>query len=142
MNWKHSSAAMKHATDGISNTILAGEGIRRDGEGTWGEIGGYWGGAPHGAWGFITEEPPNTPLFDCLYNCKNYTQENAPCKGTSATGADQCTGEKYNFARSYHTGGAQFLLGDGRVQFISDFVNRTTFQNLGSRDDGQVLGTF
>ncbi len=137
-----SKTKIRDVTDGTSNTIMGGEGIRRQGTGGWGEIGGYWGGSPHGSWGFTTEEPPNTPLFDCLYSCKTYTDTNAPCKGTFATGADQCTGSKYNYSRSYHEGGAQFVMADGRVRFISENVDRTTFQNLGARADNQVLGEF
>jgi prepilin-type N-terminal cleavage/methylation domain-containing protein len=137
-----SSIGIRDVLDGTSNTVMAGEGIRRNGSSTWGEIGGYWGGSPHGSWGFTTEEPPNTPLYDCLYDCKTYTQTNAPCKGTNATGADQCTGSKYNFARSHHTGGAQFVMGDGRVRFISENIDRTTFQNVGGRADGQLTGDF
>lgn len=43
---------------------------------------------------------------------------------------------------SYHTGGAQFLLGDGSVQFLSENIDYETYCNLGDRSDGQVLGEF
>lgn len=43
---------------------------------------------------------------------------------------------------SYHTGGAQFLLGDGSVQFLSENMDYTTYCNLGDRSDGQILGEF
>ena len=33
-------------TDGTSNTLLASEGIIRNGTGAFGELGGYWGGGP------------------------------------------------------------------------------------------------
>ncbi|MFY9251937.1 MAG: DUF1559 domain-containing protein [Fuerstiella sp.] len=43
---------------------------------------------------------------------------------------------------SYHTGGAQFLLVDGSVQFLSENMDYETYCNLGDRFDGQVIGEF
>ncbi len=43
---------------------------------------------------------------------------------------------------SDHTGGAQFLLGDGSVRFISENVDMTTYARLGTVADGNVLGDF
>ncbi|MBI1312440.1 DUF1559 domain-containing protein [bacterium] len=43
---------------------------------------------------------------------------------------------------SWHTGGAQFLLCDGSVRFISENVDSTTFINLTRRTDGQTVGAF
>jgi prepilin-type N-terminal cleavage/methylation domain-containing protein len=43
-------------------------------------------------------------------------------------------------ARSRHPGGAMHALGDGAVRFISDTVNLTTYQALGSADAGDVVG--
>ncbi|WP_390643693.1 H-X9-DG-CTERM domain-containing protein [Gimesia benthica] len=34
------------------------------------------------------------------------------------------------------------LLADGAVRFISSNIDRGTFQNLGNKKDGQVLGEF
>jgi prepilin-type N-terminal cleavage/methylation domain-containing protein len=44
--------------------------------------------------------------------------------------------------RSMHTGGVNAVLGDGSVRFISNNVDLLTFQRLGARNDGQVLGDF
>ena len=43
---------------------------------------------------------------------------------------------------SHHSGGAQFLLGDGTVRFISENVNLTTYANLATIADGNVIGAF
>jgi len=43
---------------------------------------------------------------------------------------------------SSHKGGAQFVLGDGSVRFISENLNQTIFQRLANRADGQVIGEF
>lgn len=44
--------------------------------------------------------------------------------------------------RSRHTGGAQFLLADGSVRFLSENIHHPTYQHLGGRADGQVIGEF
>jgi prepilin-type N-terminal cleavage/methylation domain-containing protein len=43
---------------------------------------------------------------------------------------------------SMHTGGAHFLIGDGSVKFVSDNVDRFTYRNLGTINDGNQLGDF
>jgi prepilin-type N-terminal cleavage/methylation domain-containing protein/prepilin-type processing-associated H-X9-DG protein len=43
---------------------------------------------------------------------------------------------------SYHTGGAQFVLADGSVRFISENVNLALYANLGNRADMEIIGEF
>ena len=43
---------------------------------------------------------------------------------------------------SAHAGGAHFLLCDGSVRFITENIDLPTYENLGSKADGQVLGSF
>jgi len=43
---------------------------------------------------------------------------------------------------SAHTGGAQFVLADGSVRFISENINLTTYRNIAERADGQTVGDF
>ena len=43
---------------------------------------------------------------------------------------------------SWHAGGANFLLGDGSVRFISEKLNYQTYINLGTIADGTVIGEF
>lgn len=45
-------------------------------------------------------------------------------------------------ASSYHVGGANFLLGDGSVRFISDNINFQTYNYLGGKSEGQVVSEF
>ncbi|MCL2119205.1 MAG: DUF1559 domain-containing protein [Planctomycetaceae bacterium] len=40
---------------------------------------------------------------------------------------------------SHHTGGANFLFGDGGMRLISNSIDLTVLQNLGHRDSGQVV---
>lgn len=44
--------------------------------------------------------------------------------------------------RSFHTGGANFVLCDGSVRFIDENISMETYRNLSSMQDGEVLGEF
>ena len=43
---------------------------------------------------------------------------------------------------SMHTGGAQFLMGDGAVRFLSENLDMTTYRHLSRVGDGNLLGDF
>ncbi len=131
--YRRSQTSFAGIIDGSSNTLLASEGIARgsaNANGGWGGAGAYWGGAPHGGYGFTTLEPPNSPLPDRMYKCKSTTWLQAPCTSTAGTN------DHRNFARSYHPGGANFALADGSVRFISETINLTTYHALGTRREG------
>ena len=51
-------------------------------------------------------------------------------------------GRGFYAARSLHTGGANFLLADGSVRFMSENIDLTLCRNLHSRNGGEVLGEF
>jgi hypothetical protein len=44
--------------------------------------------------------------------------------------------------RSYHTGGAHFLLGDGTVKFISENINSKIYNALASRAGEETIGEY
>lgn len=135
---RQEARGMKDAVDGTSNTLLVSEGILRGTIAAWGELGGYWGGAPHGSFGFSTGEAPNTTVPDRVYSCGTTTFPMAPCENGNADGLPG----RWNFARSYHPGGVQAALADGSVRFVSNSVNRQTWRNLGNRNDRGPLGEF
>ena len=139
--YRDSSIKLRDVTDGLSNTVFAGErspnlsdavwpgampgsahyarppfgSIGSGGPGTNWDSGGSYVGAHSGPSIYefpIVIHPPNSPLGH--------------------------TDQMY----SQHAGGAHILLGDGSVRFIIDSVNLSTWSALCSRNSGEVLGDF
>ncbi len=44
------------------------------------------------------------------------------------------------YAGSYHPGGAQFVMTDGSVRFVTQNINMTIYQGLATRANGEVVG--
>jgi len=51
-------------------------------------------------------------------------------------------GHVWHAARSRHPGGANVVLCDGSVRFVSETIETETWHGLGSRNGGEVLGDF
>jgi prepilin-type N-terminal cleavage/methylation domain-containing protein/prepilin-type processing-associated H-X9-DG protein len=107
-------------TDGLSNTLAVGESLPSQHDHLTNN--GWWHynfGAAHAT----TIIPINTRT-----------------DGTDCTSTTQST--NYNWALSWgfksrHTGGANFVLGDGSVTFVRQSIDHRTYQLLGCRNDGQ-----
>jgi prepilin-type N-terminal cleavage/methylation domain-containing protein/prepilin-type processing-associated H-X9-DG protein len=130
-------------TDGLSNTIVIGERSSTNAGASSMAIGdAMWAGVsadttPIGMASAIADA--YYPPFNGVAVGGN-TAANVNCTSATATG-------------SYHTGGAQFLMGDGSVRFISSNVNSIiptgtpmiptgTFQKLAVINDGFPVGDF
>lgn len=138
----NSKVRIRDVTDGTSNTIAVSElkyrltnsigPSHQDSRGTW----------AYGAMGsniFSTRTGPNSAAADHVWGCRNYPQEGMPC---TQGGSSSSTAPTYSAARSYHTGGVHGVMADGSVRFFSENINLPTWQVLGSRGDGEVLGEF
>ncbi len=128
------AANIRDITDGTSNTILMGE-VR----GWCSDALGYWPPNQGGGWAdseslwFSTTAPINFPT--CPGENGNPIVSVAGCR--SANNWNTSMGFK-----SLHVGGAQFLMCDGAVRFVSQNIDHTTYQMLGDRWDGYPLGEF
>jgi len=126
---------MASITDGTSNTILVGESIPiqhdhlqqwtyNNSTGEWNQ-GNWWhfnGGASH----VTTIIPINGYRTD----------------GTTACDPVRDRSDNWNKSwgfKSRHSGGANFLFGDGAVRFLRDSIDMRTYQLLGCRNDGQSV---
>lgn len=155
----NSKIGIRNMVDGTSNTVVVGE--RK-----FFELSGRRVGTST-IWAGVRNALPGTTIFG---NSVAFTVGNMVSKinqipgisggGSSAEAAHCCFGlndagqiegggsgqlladSTWHGFSSDHTGGAQFLLGDGSVRFISENVDMTTYQRLGLVADGQVLGDF
>ena len=143
--YEDSKHNLRDLTDGTSNTFMVGE------------TKFYGNGAPAGPAGTFYWDPslyarvqagiPTADGPECIARA-GQVRINPPMLTASAL-------DLRNSFSSLHTGGAQFVFGDGSVRFISQSINHTgityaqfttggatllgTFQRLCGRDDGQVV---
>ena len=47
----------------------------------------------------------------------------------------------YANAQSNHSGGVNFLMGDGSVKFVKNSISRTTWWALGTKAGSEVVGS-
>lgn len=141
------AAKMRDFTDGTSNIFLVGE--------SWGGS-RYKTSTHYGPWGLSgihtsihgravaaaitsTSGGCNNPTLDVCYNYSN-----TPARfGINADYSQNGTNLAYAWGfSSGHEGGAQFLLGDGTVRFVSENIDYKTFCILNFIHDGQTVGEF
>jgi prepilin-type N-terminal cleavage/methylation domain-containing protein len=118
---KHISR-IRDTTDGTSNTLAIGEKYRRDVDSNLQvQITGEYHGAQ---WVGVA---PDLRISACV----------GQLGSTGSTFA--VNGASINAFASKHAGGAQFLLTDGSVRFISENADQNTLSYLGTMNDGQVV---
>ncbi len=128
----NSKTKIRDMTDGSSNVIFVGEKTTKDESGSGGlaNAGGIWiGGSNEAAWrgGIDTGDCLMLVGLGYLIN-----------QGSAGAGTDA---QRYS-ASSVHVGGAHFVFGDGRVQFLSENIDGATYTNLGKISDGVTLGEY
>jgi hypothetical protein len=133
---------MRDITDGTTNVFLIGEQSdwlydinnnlnRYDGRSSGGGLYNY-------GW----------PMGTCCGSAWNQERQfslttiNSPINSKKTAG--QLDGDlSANFPiQSAHTGGAQLLVGDGTVRFVSENINYSIFQMLCTKDDNQQVGQY
>jgi prepilin-type N-terminal cleavage/methylation domain-containing protein/prepilin-type processing-associated H-X9-DG protein len=114
MLYASSRHRLTDARDGTSNTFLIGESI--------------YGG---GVWATSAKQ-------DSCALVRNLAATEERINLYRAPGS---TYESRGFS-SYHTGGANFVMVDGSVQFIRETIDINVYRSLGQREDGLPLGGF
>ncbi len=116
-----SRTRLADVVDGLSNTIFVSEVPDSGGD----AMGGFSAGADRKAMfsGGADSNPP-TEMSEFLI---------------AAEGNDPINGGAEEAAGSWHTGGAQFAMGDGSVQFLSENMDMKTYQALSTRAEGEVV---
>jgi len=128
--------------DGLSNTLLIGETVVAENSyiqrgGDFAYQGGNWAFGNGGNNIATTLVPINYKLTPKSY-CHLDNSNNPPNpKGDPARSVDNWALE---FAfKSRHSGGANFVFGDGSVHFVGETIDHKTYQLLGCRNDGQAV---
>jgi prepilin-type processing-associated H-X9-DG protein len=80
--------------------------------------GALWADGAYNCGLYNNVRPPNSPRMDCV----------------------QHSNPAWKAARSKHEGGVNALLGDGSVRLVRDGINLATWQAMGTRVGGEVLG--
>ncbi len=122
---------MRDFVDGLSNTIMLGEMVV---PATNDKRGGIFNACQSNSF-ISTRYPPNTTVPDNVQATVCANSVFTPC-------LDQVGGNLNASSRSMHTGGAHQLLGDGSVRFVSNNIDTLTFNYLGTRAGGEVVGDF
>jgi len=112
--------------DGSTNTLLLGEGVSKVNASL-----GWMSGTR--ATLRNASAPPNASAIDPA------TGQPLPALAGANDAADPAFVGSFS---SPHAGGAQFLMGDGSVKFISNNIAPEIFQHLGNRRDGELVGDF
>ena len=151
--YRDSAIALREITDGTSNTLAVGEVC-------WAQAqNGRFYGAVDFQTGYALDGTGNNPQSQ-RFMATTQDAMNLPVLTTPPPNGNAA--ERNDAFSSQHVGGAQFVLCDGSVRFISENIQHTThlwvaadpynranngtgygtYQRLGSRADGLVLGEF
>jgi prepilin-type processing-associated H-X9-DG protein len=134
--YRNSRTRMADVTDGLSNTIVAGERSSNHAPSTWtGAVAG--GRCP--AWMATQPPAPYAPPPGPAYDNADFGEALvlAHCNATHLPNADFPIFDPDTFY-SYHPQGANFLFGDGSVHFLRSSINPATYQALATIAGGEV----
>ena len=127
--------SIAEVTDGLSNTLFVGErssksaiqplGVTLPGVCTW--VGALPGG-------LLNEETPALFVLGHTGTPSDAHKPNTPQSNNGFFHVEDYT--------SKHSGGVNFLFGDGSVRFITDSIDGQTWVKLGTRQGGEVPGDY
>jgi prepilin-type N-terminal cleavage/methylation domain-containing protein len=139
--FRNSSVRLGDVTDGLSNTVSAGERTPYLADAVWA---GVVPGAKHYSYNQFASSGTGGPGIN-YDNAGSYVGANS---GPSIYESPQIIHPPNSPVghtdqmHSQHVGGAHISLGDGSVRFISENVNLGLWQSLCSRSGGEVFGDY
>jgi len=135
--YRNSHNNIANVTDGLSNTIVAGERSSNHAPSTW--TGAVTGGRCP-AWMANQPPAPYTPPPGPPYDNADFDEAFvlSHCNATHLPNADFPIYDPDTFY-SYHPAGANFLFGDGSVHFLSSGIDPFTYQYLSTIAGGEAL---
>lgn len=132
--FSNSAIKFRDITDGTSNTFAYTERTTiKVGRG--------------GTWAAVRTDAGSNPAYFCGTNGFEALRDGLV---PTRNGWSVINGSGYQFGpSSLHTGGAHFVMADGAVRFVSENIDAgrntaplSTYQKLGVRNDGEVVGEF
>jgi prepilin-type N-terminal cleavage/methylation domain-containing protein len=139
------SARMEDITDGTSNTIAFGESTQSIGTAKQKGVVNVDHSAAWAAYTWVSNfvnvhpDPVQSHVNNGRYAINGFRDKIAYTGGTYTS--DQAS-HHGGAASSRHTGGAQFVMGDGAVRFVSENIDISTYAYLHFLADGEVIGDF
>jgi prepilin-type N-terminal cleavage/methylation domain-containing protein len=131
-----SSVGFSRVADGLSNTIFVGESRTEPGFVKDGQAMDYWYlGSPQADPCACDGGTGGTEFSEFVGTTQAKINARLHTPAVHGTVMELAFG-------SYHNGGAFFLFGDGRVQFLSDFIDDRTYRALSTRDANDDTGEF
>jgi len=131
---------IQYITDGSSNTLLMSEVIFGiDSSPTQGDDRGDIYNDDQICTMFMGYIPPNSTYPDVTGHaaCSYPYLQNPPCRGTQNNGTDPV----YGAARSFHPGGVNACMADGRVAFFKNSISLQVWAALSSAQGGEVISS-
>ncbi len=132
----NSKTQFRDISDGASNTAMLSEHRKVAGN----DLRGVMLGIMYCS--YMHDHTPNSSVLDIMsgppYDSCVETSE-LSCDETHGTGSPELG---LFTARSVHPGGVQVALVDGSVHFVNNDIDVIIWQNLGTPEDGAVLGTY
>jgi prepilin-type processing-associated H-X9-DG protein len=121
--------------DGLSNTLMIGECLINQNS-------DLLGADSNKGWaGFIGGNASGTTITPINYR-SDFNDGNT-CTSDPTNQLHNLDNWNVSFGfKSNHAGGVNFVFGDGSVHFLAQDINHTTYQYLGCRNDGQVVGEY
>jgi prepilin-type processing-associated H-X9-DG protein len=134
-NWGGVSLRIADITDGTTNTLMVGE-ILMGQSARVNEMLGQQGWVDAKSW--VNLGYTNIPI-------NHFTPEDPGRTSCSSPAVAMRSAGNYAVSLGYksrHTGGVNFVFGDGSVRFINQFINQETYTYLSWRNDGRPIPNF